>query len=134
MKRFLLAALLLACFCPFAQAADKISELLIHPEETRYARFEVTRKKITLVSISAEPDDRAQVIVSLKLDAKLGYLKLRVENKFPQDLLYRAEVHFLKEKREFPVKVMPVVAGKLAYENFPSVVEEIALFDFKLQK
>jgi hypothetical protein len=30
--------------------------------------------------------------------------------------------------------VTPVVAGKVAYESFPTQVEEISAFDFKLAK
>ena len=48
-------------------------------------------------------------------------------------LRFRGEVRLLAQKRNIPVKVTPVVAGKLAYESFPNI-DEIALFDFKLQK
>jgi hypothetical protein len=134
MKRFTLAVLFLACLTPFTQAAEKLKELVIRPGETVYARFETTPKKITLVQISKEPDERAQVVFTLQREPEKRALKLTVENKFSHDLSYRAEVRSLVAKRERPMRVTPVVAGKLAFENLPDLVDEIAAFDFKLQK
>lgn len=134
MKRFFTAVLLLSCLAPFARAADKLTTVLIHPQETVYARFDESGKKLKLVSISKEPDAQAQVIFTLQPENGKPLLKLTVQNKFTRDLTYRVEMRSLTAKRQMPVRVTPVVAGKLAFENFPNLVEEIAAFDFKLMK
>ena len=134
MKRLLRALLLFVCLSPLSQAADKVTTLLIHPDETIYARFEVKPKKITLISTSKEPDAQAQVIFTLTRDVAKGALNLKVENKFPRDLLYRAEIRAKTRNLRTPFRTTPVVAGKLAFETMPGAVEELAAFDFKLQK
>lgn len=134
MNKFLSAVLLLACFAPLSHAAEKLKELVIRPGETIYARFETTRKKITLVKISKEPDSEAQVIFSLQREPEKRALKMTVDNKFPTDLSYQAEMRSVTAKRKMPMRPTPVVGGKLAFENFPDVVEEVAAFDFKLLK
>jgi hypothetical protein len=134
MKRFFQAILLLICFSPLAQAADKISTLLIHPDETVYARFEVSPKKIKLVSTTKEGDAQAQVIFTLTRDAKTGMLNLKVDNKFPHDLTYRSEIRAKSRNLHTPFRTTPVVGGKVAFEKLPPAVEEFAAFDFKLEK
>ncbi|HEY8995564.1 MAG TPA: hypothetical protein VIM71_12925 [Lacunisphaera sp.] len=134
MKRFLQAVLLIACLSPLAHAADKISTLVIHPEETIYARFEVSAKKIKLVNVAKEADGQAQVIFTLTREAKTGILELKVDNKFPNDLIYRAEIRSKTRNLHTPYHVTPVVGGKVAFEKLPPAVEEFAAFDFKLEK
>jgi len=134
MKRFLYAVLLLICLSPLAQAADKISTLIIHPDETIYARFEVSPKKIKLVSVAKEADPQAQVIFTLTRDPKTTVLNLKVENKFSNDLVYRAEIRSKTRNLKSPFQATPVVGGKVAFETIPPAVEEFAAFDFKLAK
>jgi hypothetical protein len=134
MKRLLYAVLLLLCLSPIAQAADKVSTLLLHPDEMLYARFEVSAKKIKLVSVSKEPDAQAQAIFTLTRDAKTGVLNLKVDNKFPKDLSYRAEIRAKTKNLHTPYRPIPVVGGKVAFETLPPAVEEFAAFDFKLEK
>lgn len=134
MKRLLTLVLLLSCFGSLARAADKIGTLVLHPEETVYARFEVSPKKIKLVSTSKEPDTQAQVVFSLTRDPKNKTLQLKVENRFPSDLVYRAEMRSKTYNLRTAYRPTPVVAQKLAFESLPGGVEEFAVFDFKLQK
>jgi hypothetical protein len=136
MKRFLTALLLLACLSPLARAAAALDTLIIHPEETIYARFEVTAKKIKLVALSKEPDAGAQVVFHFHKDPdpKKKTNLLKVENRFSSDLVYTAEMRSLTLKQQFRAPVTPVVANKVSYDSFPTQVEEIAAFDFKLEK
>jgi hypothetical protein len=136
MKRFFTALLLLACLSPWARAANTPNTLVIHPEETIYARFEVSAKKIKLINLSKEPDAEAQVVFYFHKDPdpkKKGNV-LKVENRFSSDLFYTAEMRSLTLKQQFRAPVTPVVAGKVSYDSFPTQVEEIAAFDFKLDK
>lgn len=133
-KRPLLALLLLATLSPFAGAADKLKDVVIRVGETVYARFEVEGRKIKLVAVSKEADAAAQVIFTMSKDTEKKTVKLRVENKFPKDLVYRAEIRSHKFGLHAPASLSPVVGGKLAFETLPELVEELAAFDFKLQK
>jgi hypothetical protein len=134
MKRFLYAVLLLLCLSPISQAADKIGTLVIRPGETLYAHFDVSRKKIKLVSVSKETDPQAQAIFTLTRDPKTTALNLKVDNKFSNDLSYRAEIRSKTRNLHTPFRTIPVVAGKVAFETLPPAVEEFAAFDFKLEK
>jgi hypothetical protein len=130
MKQFSLFLLLLACTAPFASAAERLKQLVIKPGETVYARFEVQPKKIFLVSASTEPDAGAQVIFTLTREEGKPMLKLRIENKLSKDFQYRAEIRSKTLNLRSPLKVVPVVAGKLGYETMPGAVEEMTAFDF----
>lgn len=132
MKRLLLALALFALAALPSFAADKNS-VVIHPGETIYARFETKGKKIRLVQTSKEKDDAAQVIFTFDKDAVKGMRNLKVENKFPNDLLYKAEMRSLTLKHERRVNPTPVVGGKLAIDPYPQVVEQLAFFDFKAE-
>lgn len=130
MMRRCLIPLLLALLTPFASGAEKLKQFIIKPGETIYARFDAQPKRLTLVSVSTEPDAAAQVIFSLSKDEAKPQLKLRVENKLAKDLQYRAEIRSNTLKLKSPLQTIPVVAGKLAYETMPAQVEEFVAFDF----
>jgi hypothetical protein len=135
MKRIVLLAVFLALsLAAPARAADKANSVLVHPGETVYARFEVKGKKIKLTGFSKEKDEAAQVIFSIQPDAKKTGLVLKVENRFPQDLTYKMEMRSLTLKQHFVMPNSPVVAGKVSFENFPKLVEEVVAFDFRLEK
>ena len=134
MKRLLLALLFIATLSPFAAAADTLKDLSIAVGETVYARFEVNGKKLKLVAASKEADAGAQVIFALTHDAVKNTVNLRVENKLPKDLVYRAEIRSKKLNLRSPANVTPVVAGKLSFETLPGAVEELSAFDFKFPR
>ena len=98
MKRFLLAFFALSALTSFAFAEK--GTVLIHPGETIYARFEVKGKKIQLVNASKEKDEGAQVIFTFAQEVAKGMRTLKVENRFPNDLLYKAEMRSLSLKHE----------------------------------
>src|SRR5689334_16926416 len=134
MKRLLLAAFSLVTLVLPANASEKANTVLIHPGETVYARFETKGKKLKLVSYSKEKDEAAQVIFTMAPDAKKPLYNLKVENKLPLTLLYNGEARSLKRNLKFDSPMTPVVAGKVSFEVFPKVLEELAAYGFQLEK
>lgn len=134
MQRVLPSLLLLTMFALPARAATKANTIVMHPGDVVYARFETNGKKIKLADASKEKDDRAQVIFSLTREAESLEVKLKVENKFPKDLVYTAVLRSRRLDRESRGEVSPVVGGKLAFETFPPLVDEVTLSDFKLEQ
>lgn len=134
MMRLFLPLLLLGSLALPAQAASKANTVVLRPGEVIYARFETNGKKIKLADASKEKDDRAQVIFSLTREAESLEVKLKVENKFPKDLVYTAVLRSRRLDRESRGEVSPVVGGKLAFETFPPLVDEVTLSDFKLEQ
>ncbi len=134
MKRLVLAVFFLSALLRPASASEKANTVLIHPGEKVYARFETKGKKLKLVSYSKEKDEAAQVIFTMEPDAKKPLYNLKVENKLPLTLLYKAEARSLKRNLQFDSPMSPVVAGKVAFENFPTMLEELAAYGFELEK
>jgi len=131
MKRFLLSLFAFSALATFALAEK--NTVLIHPGETVYARFDVKGKKVQLAKASTEKDDQAQVIFTFEKEVVKGMRTLKVENKFPNDLIYKAEMRSLSLKHERRVNPTPVVGGKVAFDPYPAMVEELAFFDFKAE-
>jgi hypothetical protein len=129
--RFLLSLFAFAALTTFAFANK--NTVLIHPGETVYARFEVKGKKIRLVSSGTQKDDAAQVIFTFDKELTKGVRTLKVENKFPNDLVYKAEMRSLTLKHQRRVNPTPVVGGKVAFDPYPPPVEQLAFFDFKAE-
>jgi hypothetical protein len=118
-------------------ATEKSNTVLIHPGETIYARFTQLGGKIKLVQTSKTLDPEAQVILTLEPTdptKKKLFLNLKVENKFSQDLIYKAQLRLLTENRKIMAPVYPVVAGKMSLVAFPPRVEEIAIFGYELER
>jgi hypothetical protein len=100
-------------------------------------RFTQLGGKIKLAQVSQTLDPEAQVILTLDPTdptKKKLFLNLKVENKFSQDLIYKAQLRSLTENRKIMAPVYPVVAGKLSLVPFPPGVEEIALFGYELER
>jgi hypothetical protein len=118
-------------------ATEKSNTVLIHPGETIYARFTQLGGKIKLVQTSKTLEPEAQVILTLEPTdptKKKLFLNLKVENKFSQDLIYKAQLRLLTENRKIMAPVYPVVAGKMSLVAFPPRVEEIAIFGYELER
>lgn len=133
MKRFLLSLLVLCSLTSLALAAEKNTAVL-RPGDTVYVRFETEGKKIKFLSASKEQDEQAQVIITFPRELTGIMRTLKVENKFPRDLVYKAEMRTLSPRHQARAKPTPVVAGKVAFDEYPPIVEEIACFDFKLER
>ena len=134
MPRILIPLFLLATLALPARAAPKANTIVMHPGDVTYARFEASGKKIKLTAASKEKDERAQVIFTLSRDAETLEVKLKVENRFPQDFLYAVQLRSLRLDRESRGEVSPVVGGKLAFETYPPLVDEVTLSGFKLER
>ncbi len=130
MMRFLLSFLLLAALTTAAYA-DK--SVVMHPGDTMYVRFDVKGTKIKLAHAGPEKDDAAQVIFSLSKEVKEYTRTMKVENKFANDFVYKVEIRSLSLNHQMRVPTTPVVARKVAFDTYPMGVEELSLFDFKLE-
>lgn len=133
MKHFLLSVLLLCSLSSLAVAAEK-NTALIHPGETVYVKFETHGQKIKFVSASMAKDESAQVILTFNKELKAGMRTLKVENKFLADLVYKIEMRQVSQNHQMRGKPTPVVAGKVAFDDYPYFIEELACFDFKLER
>jgi len=131
MKRFLLSLFVLSALTSFAFAEKNTA--LVHPGEVVYVRFDVKGTKLKFAHAGTVKDDAAQVVFSFDKEPKGGMRSLKVENKFPHDLVYKAEMRSLSQHHERRVEATPVVGGKVAFDPYPAIVEELAFFDFKLQ-
>lgn len=135
MKRLLLSLLAASVLGPLAViAGEKANTVLIHPGETIYAKFTQQGRKLSLVSTSKEKDETAQLIFTMSRAAPGETSSIQVENKFAKDLVYKVEIRSLSLKRQVPLVVVPVVAGKLAREQLPPYIEELAAYAFKLER
>ena len=135
MKRLLPLFFLVFLGPLLARAGEKANTVLLHPGEMLYAEFARKGIKLTLVKVSKEKNDQAQVVLSLttpKPDS--GALSFEVDNKFPLDLDYHAQIRSLTEKVRTMVEVYPVVTGKLCILYLPAKTEEVALFGWVLEK
>lgn len=130
--------LLLASFCTLALgAAEKPNTVLIHPGEVIYARFTQKGIKLTLVSATKEKDDNAQVVLTLDpVDPakKIFVINLKLENRFTKDFTHKAQMRILTKNMKMLATVYPVVAGKISLVPVPANVEEVAVYDFKLER
>lgn len=128
-------ALVLAPFFLLTQGnIEKPDTVLIHPGETLYVTFQRTDDSLTVARVSKDADKTAQLIL------KMGPLKqihrtmlLQVENKFDENLYYKAEMRLLSKNKRASTSVVPVIAGKLSFESWPYVIEELALSGFELR-
>lgn len=132
MKRLVLFLFtLLFAAAPVLAAKNTV---LLHPGDTLYARFDIDGKKIRLANVGADKDEGAQVVFIFDKEAT-GYMRrLKVENRFPHDLVYKVEMRSLSQGHQQRVPSTPVVGGKVAFEDYPAGVEELALYDFKIER
>ena len=130
MKRFLLSFLVLAALTTLAHAEKSV---VMHPGDTMYLRFDVKGTKIKLAHAGPEKDDAAQVTFAFSKEPKEYVRTMKVENKFSNDFVYKIEVRSLSLNHQMRVPSSPVVANKVAFDTYPMGVEEVALFDFKLE-
>ncbi len=132
MLRLSFALLLLGSLALPALAQSISNKIVLLPGDVVYARFEPEGKKIRLAHAGKEVDERAQVIFNLMREAETLAIKLKVENKFPQDFIYQVVVRSKRLNRETPMDVVAVVGGKRAFEEFSPLVDEVILSGFKL--
>ena len=125
-------------FSPLLALADmppeKPNTVLIHPGEELYAKFEESGTALKVVRISKEKNAEAQLIMKMgTFDKVEKMLILKVESKFKQTMLYKAEMRLLSKNRRQETSVVPVLAGLSSYEEWPHPIEELALYGFTLK-
>lgn len=131
--RLFLSLFLLGSLALPALAASKANTVDLRVGEVVYARFEPSGKKIRLANAGKEPDEAAQVIFTLTRDKDTLELKLRVENKFAQDFDAQVVVHSKRISSSLPAEAISVVGGKLAFETYPALGDELTFSGFKLE-
>ena len=135
MKKYVAAiAFVLAPFFLLAQGnSGKSGTVLIHPGETFYVYFQRAGDSLTLSRVSKDADKAAQLILKMGPLKEIHGTMLQVENKFDKNLYYKAEMRLLSKNKRANTSVAPVIAGKLSFESWPHVIEELALSGFELR-
>ena len=128
-------ALVLAPFFLLAQEnVKKPDSVLIHPNETLYVTFQRTGDSLTLAHVGKDADKAAQLILKMAPFKEIHGTRLQVENKFDKNLYYKAEMRLLSKNKRANTSVVPVIAGKVSFESWPYVIEELALSGFELRE
>lgn len=134
MKYVAAIAFILAPFFLLAQENNEKSDtVLIHPGETFYVTFQRTGDSLKLARAAKDADKAAQLIIKMGPLKEIHGTMLQVENKFDKNLYYKAEMHLLSKNKKANTSVVPVLAGKLSFESWPYVIEELALSGFELR-
>jgi hypothetical protein len=134
MKYVATIALVLApFFLPAQENIEKPDTVLIHPGETLYVTFQRTGDSLTLAHVGKDADKAAQLILKMAPLKEIHGTMLQVENKFDKNLHYKAEMHLLSKNKRANTSVVPVIAGKLSFESWPYVIEELALSGFEIR-
>jgi hypothetical protein len=134
MKYVAAIAVVLATFSLLAQEnSEKPEAVVIHPGETLYVTFQRTGDSLTLTLASKDADKGAQLILKMGALKEIHGTMLQVENKFDKNLYYKAEMHLTSKKKRAYTSVVPVIAGKVSFESWPYMIEELALSGFELR-
>ena len=113
--------------------AEKPNTVLIHPGETIYATFQRDGASLKLLRLSQTENKSAQVVVNMApFNEDVGII-LKVENKFDKTLAYKAEMRLLTRNKRRDTSVIPIRAGNLSFEQWPHMIEELALYGFELK-
>ena len=134
MKYVATIALALAPFFLLAQEnIEKPDTVPIHPGETIYVTFQRTGDSLKLARVSKDADKAAQLVLKMAPLKEIHGTMLQVQNKFDKNLHYKAEIRMLSKNKRANTSVVPVIAGKLSFESWPYVIEELALSGFELR-
>jgi hypothetical protein len=133
--KYLAALVLLFASVPASCQTDgeKPNTLLVHPGETIYATFERSGTMLKLLRVSRVESKGAQLVMTMPPFSEDRGIVLKVENKFDRDLTYKAEMRLLTRSRRNETSVVPVLAGKMSFEQWPYMIEELALYGFELK-
>jgi len=133
-KCAVIAAFAMAPFLSAAQqSVPKPTTVLIHPGETLYVTFQRTGDSLMLDHVGTDADKTAQLILKMAPLKEIHGTTLNVQNSFDKNLHYKAEIHLLSKNKKASTSVVPVRAGKFAFESWPYVVEELELSGFELK-
>ena len=127
-------ALLVAPFFLLAQEnIEKPDAVLIHPGETVYVTFQRTGDSLTLAHVTKDADKAAQLVFKMGPLKEIHGTMLQVQNRFDKNLYYKAEMRLVSKNKKANTSVVPVIAGKVSFESWPYVIEELALSGFELR-
>ena len=118
---------------PAQENSEKPDTVVIRTGETFYVTFERTGDSLKLARASKDADKAAQLILKMGPLKEIHGTMLQVQNKFDKNLYYKAEMHLLSKNKRANTSVVPVIAGKLSFESWPFVIEELALSGFELR-
>lgn len=107
--------------------------VLIHPGETLYVTFQRSGDSLTIAHVGKDRDNEAQLVLTMAPLKEIRGTSLKVENKFDKNLYYKAEIHLLLQNKKTSTSVVPVRAGKMSFESWPYVIEELALSGFEIK-
>jgi hypothetical protein len=109
----------------------------IYPGETIY--LEVTQengviKKMTAVSVIKDSAVTLTIHFYQETEGKShSMMMLNVKNPFPYQLIYKARMYILTQKRWVSTDVYPVESGLSSYETWPDLLTSIALNGWTLK-
>ncbi len=134
MKYVATIALVLAPIFLLAQEnIEKPDTVLIHSGETLYVTFQRAGDSLMFVHVSKAADKAAQLVLKMSPLKEIHGTMLQVQNKFDKNLHYKAEIRLLSKNKRANTSVVPVIAGKVSFESWPYVIEELALSGFEIK-
>ncbi|MEP7229061.1 MAG: hypothetical protein ABI691_02345 [Ginsengibacter sp.] len=109
----------------------------IYPGETIFIEIEEDNgiiKSMTAVKEPVHPSKTLTISFIQGVKKKTHELMmLKVENPFPKNLIYKAKIFLLKQKKWVDTDVYPVGAGLSGYETWPDIITSIGLNDWQFQ-
>ncbi len=109
----------------------------IYPGETIFIEIEEDNgiiKSMTAVKEPVHPSKTLTISFIQSVKKKTHELMmLKVENPFSKNLIYRAKIFLLKQKKWVDTDVYPVGAGLSGYETWPDIITSIGLNDWQFQ-
>ncbi len=109
---------------------DKVT---IAEGKTLLVQFEQKGDTISKPKVVEQADDKVPT-PRFEFLSQNGNLMLTTKNPFPKDLKFRALARIKGRKTYFETSIVPVRSGLLGMELWPDPIEELILFDFKLEK
>ena len=110
----------------------------LYPGETVFIEIEQENgviKTVTAVKKNINPDKTLTISFTQSVNKKVHELTmLKIENPFPQDLIYSSKIFLLKQNRWTDTDVYPVHAKLAAFETWPDVIISIALGNWAFKK
>jgi hypothetical protein len=110
----------------------------LYPGEKVYLEVEQANGVVQRLTAVKEMKDASRtLIVSFTQTANKGVheiMMLKIENPFPEKLIYKAKIFLMRQKKWVDTDVYPVEPELTAYESWPDVITSIALGEWKFEK
>jgi hypothetical protein len=112
--------------------------LQIYPGEDLLFEAEVEKDKIVRLTAVREnkfPEKTIEIKFEQVCDGLIHKsMMLSIKNPFNKDLNYEALIYLMKNKKWVSTSILPVLAGKQAFETWPDIIVSIALNNFTLKE